>query len=164
MDRDSIEQAIEQLYRLYYQPVLRHLERLVRQHESAEDLCQETFLRAFKHWDHLRDTTCVRNWLYRIATNTAVDYLRRQHRISVTTLYEETIRTTIAPVQAQWEDAEPVWEALRQVPAHYRLPLVLQTVGGYTLDDIATVLGCVPATIKTRVHRARKHFRQYYTT
>jgi RNA polymerase sigma factor (sigma-70 family) len=69
MDRDSIEQAIEQLYRLYYQPVLRHLERLVRQHESADDLCQETFRKAFKHWDHLRDTTCVRSWLYRIATN-----------------------------------------------------------------------------------------------
>jgi RNA polymerase sigma-70 factor, ECF subfamily len=161
---NSIEQAIEQLYRLYYQPVLRHLERLVRQHESAEDLCQETFLKALKHWDHLRDTMCVRSWLYRIATNTAIDYLRRQHRINVTTLYEETIHTTIAPAQAQWEDAEPVWKALRQVPAHYRLPLVLQTVGGYTLDEIATVLGCVPATIKTRVHRARKHFRQHYTT
>jgi RNA polymerase sigma-70 factor, ECF subfamily len=163
MDRDNIEQAIEQLYRLYYQPLLRHLERLVWQHESAEDLCQETFLKAFKHWDHIRDTTCVRSWLYRIATNTAVDYLRRQHRISVTTQDEETMRTTIAPEQPQWEDAEPVWEALRQVPAHYRLPLVLQTVGGYTLDDIATVLGCVPTTIKTRVHRARKHFRQHYT-
>ena len=120
MDRDSIEQAIEQLYRLYYQPVLRHLERLVRQHESAEDLCQETFLRAFKHWDQLRDTTCVRSWLYWIATNTAVDYLRRQHRISVTTLYEETIRTTIAPIQAQWEDAEPVWEALRLIAFHHQ--------------------------------------------
>src|SRR5687767_9972374 len=125
---NSIEQAIERLYRLYYQPVLRHLERLVGQHESAEDLCQETFLKAFKHWDHLRDVTCVRRWLYRIATNTAVDYLRRQRRINVTTLSEETVHSTIAPAQAQWEDAEPVWEALRHVPAHYRLPLVLQTI------------------------------------
>jgi DNA-directed RNA polymerase specialized sigma24 family protein len=49
--------------------------------------------------------------------------------------------------------------ALRQ----WSVRLVLQTVGGYTLNDIATVLGCVPATIKTRVHRARKHFRQHYT-
>ena len=43
LDRDSIEQAIEQLYHLYYQPVLRHLERLVRQHESAEDLFKRHF-------------------------------------------------------------------------------------------------------------------------
>jgi RNA polymerase sigma-70 factor, ECF subfamily len=161
-DWQSIEEAIEQLYRQYYQPVLRHLERLVRQHQSAEDLCQEAFLKALKHWDQLRDTTCVRGWLFQIATNTAVDYLRRQRRIRVTTLDEERMRTTIAPAQAHWEDAEPVWDALRQVPVHYRLPFVLQTLGGYTLDEIATVLGCLPATIKTRVHRARKHFRQYY--
>lgn len=163
MDRDNIEQAIERLYRLYYQPVLRHLERLVWQRESAEDLCQETFLKAFRHWDQLQDTACVRAWLYRIATNTAVDYLRRQRRTGATTLDEETLRTASAPAQAHWEDVEPVLEALRQVPRHYRLPLMLQTIDGYTLDEIAAMLGCVPATIKTRVHRGRKHFRQYYT-
>jgi RNA polymerase sigma-70 factor (ECF subfamily) len=162
MDTDSIEHAIEQLYCLHYQPVLRHLQRLVGQHESAEDLCQETFLKVFKHWHQLRDTTCVRGWLFQIATNTAIDFLRRQRRIRVMTLCEETIHTIIAPEQVQWEDAEPIWEALRHVPTHYRLPLMLQTIGGYKLDEIATALGCVPATIKTRVHRARKHFREHY--
>jgi RNA polymerase sigma-70 factor (ECF subfamily) len=160
---DAAVQTIEQIYHRYYQPVLRHLERLVQQHESAEDLCQETFLKAFRHWEQFGEMACVGCWLYRVATNSAYDFLRRQRRNSFMALLEEAAWVA-APIESRWDDAEPVRGALRQVPAHFRIPLMLQIIDGYSLDDIATMLGCLPATVKTRVHRARKHFRQHYAT
>jgi RNA polymerase sigma-70 factor, ECF subfamily len=160
---DATAQAIEQLYCLYYQPVLHYLERLVQQHESAEDLCQETFLKVFKHRDRLGEAACVRGWLYRIAPNTAYDYLRRQRRIAFMALQEEATWIASATMEIRWDDAEPVWDALRRMSAHYRVPLVLQSIGGYSLNDIAATLGCSPASAKTRVHRGRKQFRQHYT-
>ena len=160
---DATAQAIEQLYCLYYQPVLHYLERLIQQHESAEDLCQETFLKVVKHRDQLGETVCMRGWLYRIATNTAYDYLRRQRRIAFTGLPEEATWIAATPMETRWDDAEPVWDALCRLSAHYRVPLVLQSIGGYSLDDIAATLGCSPASAKTRVHRGRKQFRQHYT-
>jgi RNA polymerase sigma-70 factor, ECF subfamily len=160
---DATAQAIEQLYGLYYQPVLHYLERLVQQHESAEDLCQETFLKVVKHRDQLEETACVRGWLYRIATNTAYDYLRRQRRIAFTALPEEATWIAAISMETRWDDAEPVWDALCRLSAHYRVPLVLQSIGGYSLDDIAARLSCSPASAKTRVHRGRKQFRQHYT-
>ena len=160
---DATAQAIEQLYCRYYQPVLHYLKRLVQQHESAEDLCQETFLKVFKHRGQLGETACVRGWLYRIATNTAYDYLGRQRRIAFTALPEEATWTAATPMETRWDDAEPVRDALRRMSAHYRVPLVLQSIGGYSLDDIAATLGCSSASAKTRVHRGRKQFRQHYT-
>ncbi|HEU5099035.1 MAG TPA: RNA polymerase sigma factor [Roseiflexaceae bacterium] len=160
---DATAQAIEQLYCLYYQPVLHYLEHLVQQYESAEDLCQETFLKVFKHRDQLGEAACVRGWLYRIATNTAYDYLRRQRRIAFTALPEEATWIAATAIETRWDVAEPVWNALCRLCAHYRVPLVLQSIGGYSLDDIPATLGCSPASAKTGVHRGRKQFRQHYT-
>jgi RNA polymerase sigma-70 factor (ECF subfamily) len=81
--------AIEQLYQDYHQPIMRYLERLVHQHETAEDLTQETFIKALRNWQQLDQVASVRGWLYRIATNTAYDYLRRQQRIGFISLMSD---------------------------------------------------------------------------
>jgi RNA polymerase sigma-70 factor (ECF subfamily) len=161
---DATAQAIEQLYCLYYQPVLHYLERLVQQHESAEDLCQETFLKVFKHRDYLGEAVCVRGWLYRIATNTAYDHLRRQRRVAITPLTDmHKAIAGAAALETQFANAEPVWAALNHLPEHHRVPLLLQLAAGYPLHTIAATLGCNVNTIKTRLHRARLRFRQLYS-
>src|SRR3712207_3045731 len=89
--------AIEQLYHEYHQPIQRYLERLVGQHETAEDLAHETFIKALRHWDQHDPAAPARGWLYRIATNTAYDYLRRRQRVAMTPLTDEHATTCIAP-------------------------------------------------------------------
>ena len=152
--------SIEQLYQEYHQPILRHLERLVHHHETAEDLCQETFLKALRSWNQHDSSASVRGWLYRIATNTAYDYLRRQRRIVMTPLNHDVI---LAPqLETHQDDAEQMWTALNQIPDHYRVTLLLQFWAGYSLHDIATALQVNVATVKTRVYRGRVQFRQHY--
>jgi RNA polymerase sigma-70 factor, ECF subfamily len=154
--------SIEQLYTDYYQPILRHLERLVRNHETAEDLAHETFIKALRHWNQLDQVTSVRGWLYRIATNTAYDYLRRGRRVDIQPLTDDHAqRFTAPPIETRFDDAEPILAALHRIPEHYRRPLLLATAG-YDHKDIANALHSNVNTIKTRVHRARMQFRQHY--
>jgi RNA polymerase sigma-70 factor (ECF subfamily) len=156
----STTNAIEQLYTDYRPLIQRYLERLVNNRETAEDLTHETFIKAMRHWDE-HSPTYVRAWLYRIATHTAYDYLRRRRAIAISPLvHDET-----APGTA-WEsaidDAELILAVLRGIPDMYRIPLVLHSCAGYPLNDIAAALDMNVATIKTRIHRARAQFRRHY--
>ncbi len=155
--------TIEQLYHEHHQPLRRYLDRLVHDRATAEDLCHETFIKALRHWSDRDQAAGARSWLYRIATNTAYDHLRRQRRVALPPLTDEHETSVRAPaLETQFADAEPVWAALNHLPEHYRVPLLLQIGAGYTLHDIAATLGCNVNTIKTRGQRARLRFRQLY--
>lgn len=155
--------TIEQLYDDHHQSLRRYLGRIVHDRETAEDVCHETFIKALRHWNERDQAASARSWLYRIATNTAYDHLRRQRRVAMTSL-TDTLETSIhAPaLETQFADAEPVWAALNRLPEQYRVPLILQIGAGYSLHDIAATLGCNVNTIKSRVYRARLRFRQLY--
>ena len=118
------------------------------------------FIKALRHWNELEQAALARSWLYRIATNTAYDYLRRRRRAPSTPLTDEYEATSA--LETHFDDAEPVWAALNHLPDQYRVALLLQLWAGYSLNDIAAALGCNVTTIKTRVHRARMRFRQHY--
>lgn len=155
--------GIEPLYADYRRPVLAYLTRLVGDREAAEDLCQETFIKAMRGWDGRDPSASAVSWLYRIATNTAYDYLRRQRRIRFTPLLdaEDSAGETIA-LGSRLDEREPVLRALEQIPAMYRLPLVLHSYEGRSTQEIADSLGVSNSAIKTRLFRARERFRQVY--
>jgi RNA polymerase sigma-70 factor (ECF subfamily) len=160
---DSTVQAIEQLYRDYHQPILRYLERLVTNRETAEDLVHETFIKAMRHWDQHDPAAPARGWLYRIATNAAYDYLRRRRQITFTLLTDSQAAIGItAGIESRHDDAEPILAALRQLPEYYRTPMLLSLHAGYGHKDIAAALNSSVNSVKMRVHRARIQFRQHY--
>ncbi|MEN9933472.1 MAG: hypothetical protein RLZZ387_51 [Chloroflexota bacterium] len=155
--------CIELLYAEYQRPVLAYLTRLVSEREAAEDLCQETFIKAMRGWESHDPTASVAAWLYRIATNTAYDYLRRLRRIRFTPLVDtDEPAMEGAPLESRLDDREPVLRALDQLPAMYRLPLVLHSCEGRSTQEIADTLGVSNSAVKTRLFRARERFRQIY--
>jgi len=155
--------TIEQLYEAYHRPLLRYLERLVHQRETAEDLCQETFIKALRHWDEREASVSARGWLYCIATNTAFDYLRQQRRVRSVLIAADPAELPSEPAfAAHLDERETIRATLSRIQPHYRVPLLLHSFAGYKLKTIATALGCNLNTIKTRVHRGRAQFRQIY--
>ena len=155
--------GVEMLYEEYQRPILAYLTRLVSDREAAEDLCQETFIKALRSW-HQRDANAsVAAWLYRIATNTAYDFLRRRRRIRFTPLLDmEPPPTGSHSMESRLDEGEPVQRALEQLPDMYRLPLVLHSCEGRSTQEIADALGCSNSAIKTRLFRARERFREVY--
>jgi RNA polymerase sigma-70 factor (ECF subfamily) len=157
------EQCIETLYQQYQRPLLAHLTRLVSDREAAEDLCQETFIKAMRAWGQRDHNASVAAWLYRIATNTAYDHLRRRRRIRFIGLLDGDMHPTGAPsMETIMDEQEPVRAALEQIPPMYRLPLVLHSCEGHGTQEIADALGCSNSAVKTRLFRARERFRHLY--
>jgi RNA polymerase sigma-70 factor (ECF subfamily) len=160
---DTPDAIIGRLYQEYQRPILAHLCRLVGDLESAEDLCQETFVKALRSWAQHDPNASSVGWLYRIATNTAYDYLRRRRRIRFIPLldaermFEEPFGDESPP-----DKDEPVRAALAQLPERYRVPLVLHACEGHSTQEIADALGCTSGAVKTRLFRARERFRRVY--
>jgi RNA polymerase sigma-70 factor (ECF subfamily) len=143
--------------------LLCYLERLVRHREAAEDLCHETFIKVLRHWERRATLLSERAWLYRIATNTAFDYLRQQRRLKRILVDGDPADLPGEPAfAARLDEQETIRATLRRIPAHYRVPLLLHSYAGYKLKTIATALGCNINTIKTRVYRGGLQFRQNY--
>ncbi|MSR13711.1 MAG: sigma-70 family RNA polymerase sigma factor [Gammaproteobacteria bacterium] len=131
---------------------------LCRHREQAEDLVQETFARAWRAMDNLRDDRAARAWL--LVT------LRREHA----RLYERIrpAQTDIDPdsVPGLYRDLDSsteAWALRRQLallPIEYSEPLVLQVIGGYSGEEIASMLDLTPAAVTTRLFRARQQLRR----
>jgi RNA polymerase sigma-70 factor, ECF subfamily len=122
----------------------------------AHDLVQETFLRAWRALDHLRDTAAAKAWLITI--------LRREHA----RLYErktpqfadvdeiDVIDERDAHMPEFAGEENVIRNAIRQLDAKYREPLLLQVLGGFSCEEIARELAITPAAVMTQVFRARQ--------
>ena len=154
--------AVEHLYYEHRRPLLAYLARVVGDREAAEDLCQETFLKALRSWARHDPAASPVAWLYRIATNTAYDYLRRRRRVALAPLVEVDGLASVYMSWSGWDEGEGVRHALAQLPVRYRVPLLLHTCAGHSLTEIADALGCSHAAVKMRLLRARERFREVY--
>lgn len=166
--KDGDISAFEALFRRYERRVLNVAARMIGSVDDAEDLTQETFIRAHKRIRGYRGGRFC-TWLFRIAANLCVDYARR--RRPATCSLEDLVE------QADWqqsdggagdpEDAlirkefsESVWATLASIPPHYRVLLVLRHIDGMSYEEIARVIGCTRGALGVRLHRAREVFRQ----
>jgi len=142
--------------------------------EKAQDLVQETFLRALKSWDGFDGRSKPSTWLYTIATRACQRMERRRsgeprHMRPLEQLLPSG-ETTVVDLPAdedtplEWVERNDVIRAVRNaidsLPIHFRLPLVLKEVEEMSVEEVAKILGIKPATVKTRLHRARLLVRQ----
>lgn len=159
------EQAVGEIYATYGPMILRYLRRLIGSQETAEDLLQDTFIKALQRWEQLKTRDHVRAWLFRIATNTAYDTLRRQRRCPTTPLTALHLETLVADsIEPSYDELTPIWVALRRLPRHHRQVLLLQSFAGCSINDIVALLGWKEGTVKSRLHRARLRLRALYTS
>ena len=157
------EAGFEQLFQDHYKSIYVYLCRLVGDHKQAEDLTQDTFIKAYRALERLPAEANVRAWLYRIATNTGLDCLRRRRLISWLPLFErDTHPATQVSFAETTLESVAVQQALEQLPARYRVPLVLYACQSLSTQEIADILQCSRGAVKTRLFRARERFRRLY--
>src|SRR5262249_1813729 len=136
MDMTGVE--ITDFYQHYRQPLLAYLTRIVQNRDTAEELCQDSFVKVLRHWPQRNQQQDVRAWLYRIATNTAYDQLRRwRRRLSVPLSEAWDIVDEQSDVERQVSEALAIRIALAQLPAHERVALTMQLYQDRKLNEIA---------------------------
>ena len=162
-DEREVENAAN-IFKENYQRIFRYIMSMVRDTAEAEDLTQETFLRAYQRRDSLRDEGAQTAWLYRIATHVCLDrlrqYARRSPKESQADLDEIDVAEPDTPSLQQTlerdEMSECVQGYLNRLSDSYRAVILLHDMHDLTASEIAQLLGESLATIKIRLHRARR--------
>ena len=147
--------------------------RLTRNAADAEDLVQETFLRAFRGFHQFEEGTNLKAWLYRILMNTFInDYRKRQRQPQTVSdgevgdwfLYSKMAEAGAEPsAEAEVIEALPdeeVQEALSSLPEQFRIAVLLADVEGFSYKEIAEITGVPIGTVMSRLHRGRKALEQ----
>ena len=157
--------SFDQIYDEYKTPIYNYMYHLVGDREQADDLTQDTFLKAFRALPKMDANLKLSAWLYRIATNTAYDALRRRKLIAWLPwqdLDHEPADVESADPQEIYGTTELVRAALRRMPQQYRAALLLYTQEGFSYNEIAQALNIAESGVKMYLSRARQSFREHY--
>lgn len=161
--RTDTDALFEQLFREYRQPILNYVHRLVGDGPLAEDLTQRTFVKAYRALGRLPAQANRRAWLYRIATNTCYDHLRRRRLLKWLPLQEHDEKSlSESNPEHRITEKDAVQRGLAKLPPGERAALILYAVEGYSTAEIGAMLGISAGAVKTRLCRARERFRQAY--
>lgn len=144
--------------------------RMTRNSADAEDIVQETFLKAYRAYDSFEEGTNLKAWLYRILTNTYINKYRKQQRrpsevelgeLQDLYLFRRLGESSGASYSAEKEALDQfvdtdIIEALESLPESFRMPVVLADVDGFSYKEIADILDIPIGTVMSRLHRGRK--------
>lgn len=170
---DSV--AFGELVELYQDRVYNAVYRIVRRHEDACDVTQETFVRAFRSLDAFRGQSGFYTWLFRIGVNLAISLTRRRkdlallsdlgpdgHSMEPAAGSDPRLPDPETPLDAadRREQYEELWEAMQKLSVEHRTILVLRDIEMFNYDEIGEMLGLPPGTVRSRLHRARATLRE----
>ena len=158
-DTDSFNELILRWER----PIFALAYRTIGREEDARDVCQETFLRAFRALPGFRGQAKFSSWLYRIALNLCHDWIRRERRAAIVQAPENVDLMELAAAAEPSESIEDlitrsdqtraVERAMALLPDEQRTAIVLKEYHGLTFQEIADLVGCPLSTVKTRLYQ-----------
>ena len=155
--QDNDYGAYEQLYKMHVGRVFALCVRLCKDRDMAEDLTQEAFVQAWRKLSSFRGDSAFGSWLYRIATNRALSYLRKQkpflNSLDIDDVPETGYRETT-------DEQIGLEQAIADLPDGARAVFVLYSIEGYTHREISKQLGIAEGSSKAQLHRARHLLKQ----
>lgn len=173
--RQGRDRAYREMLSRYERPVFSLVFRMVRDRTLAEDLAQETFVRAFQALESYNPAYKFSSWIFKIANNLTIDHLRRRTLDTVSldggpdaTSADEVERTRVTvadPGESPHEFVENqelggiIEDAIASLRPEYRTAVLLRHVEGYSYEEIAEVMGVPLGTVKTFIHRARNELK-----
>ncbi len=163
------KRAFDLLVAKYQRKLFRLLSRLIRDPAEIEDVAQEAFIKAYRALPNFRGESAFYTWLYRIAINTAKNYLVAQGRRAPTQTETEiedaenfedgeALRTEDTPERMllSKQVAEAVNRAIERLPEDLRTAIVLRELEGLSYEEIAVSMNCPIGTVRSRIFRARE--------
>ncbi|MFH0990480.1 MAG: RNA polymerase sigma factor [bacterium] len=153
--RELVQMKMKQAYDLAYS--------FVNDHDDAEDITQESFVKAYQSMANFREDAEFGTWLYRIVTNTALDRLKQKKRKKNRTLsLDDSEVKTMAISHVNQDEMDlsiHIERALHELPTLQRAVVILRHYDGLSTRDVSKILQCSEGTVKTHLHRGLKKMR-----
>lgn len=162
--RAGDQAAFSALFEQFHAQILNYINRMVSDRPVAEDLTQDTFIKAWNALGGTRPDLAFKPWLYRIATNTAISHLRRRKLVQWIPFVggDEDLHPSNESVEGTVTRALDIDQALKRLPKHYVAVLLLRHYQGLSLAETANALNITENAAKLRLFRARKAFAEVY--
>ena len=166
----SREAAFDRLFEEFSAPIFNYVLRMVADRDRAADITQDTFIKAYRKLDSLTDDASAQSWLYRIATNTAIDEIRR--RRFVVPMSDDEARHARRPDLRPGPEAqvlstmvdERLQRALQRLKPNHRQCLLLSDLEDMSAQQIGEVMGLSYGAVRTLLCRARGEMRRQLAT
>jgi len=163
--REDRDRAFELLYTAYRGRIFTFLLRISGSSDTADDLAQDTFVKAHGAIGRLSGDQKLLPWLYRIANNTAIDHLRRRKRFAWlpwADLHGTSLEPQAEDTHAATRIRSEIGDVLRQLPPDNAAALLLHALEGYSYEEIAQIQGITMSAARSRIARARAAFKDRY--
>lgn len=155
----------DEIYRQYYKPVSKYINGFIKDRSLAEDLTQDTLIKVLRSLKEVDESRGLSPWIFRIARNTCVDYLRKR---KPDCLLEENMGCSVPQygcpenIILNNEVREKLKEALGMMGLEYRRVLLLRVFDDLSYSDIASRLKLKESAVKTMLHRGRRRLQKLY--
>ena len=170
--REGDETALAPLVEKYKRMVHRLAMQITKNHEDANDVMQETFIKVYQSIHTFRQEAAFETWVYRIAVNEALNFVKRRERrqesslettdeseFNTETLWKAKIKND-PEIQAEKAELRHwVTKAVNSLSLKHRIVVILHELEGLTHAEIASILNCSEGTVRSRLHYARKQLR-----
>lgn len=162
----TLVNTFDYLYQMYYQDMFYIAHNIIKDRHMAEDIIQETFIKAYKHQEKIIDRSKIKSWLRTIVIRTAIDMLRKEKRVQLSSIDDVHI-SLLSPLydcSLEEEVANNLYyNDIKQNIANLN-PILRDVIGlkvmhDYKDEDIAKKLNISLPAVKTRIHRARKQLK-----
>lgn len=168
--------GFDAFFERYEQPLYGYLRRMLPSDESALEIAQEAFFRAWQHFDELRCYDRPEAWLYRVATNLAISHLRRKRAFSFSQIFkrsgtesdpselvgEHELLADSLDLERQTAERDLIVRVLQRLPERQRAALLLRAVYGHSCAEVAQTLDISLPNARQTLSRGRERFRRLY--
>ncbi|MFC0273512.1 RNA polymerase sigma factor [Metabacillus herbersteinensis] len=157
--------SLEDLYQQYHSEIFRYLFKRVRHKETAQDLAQETFLKAFNGLASFKGQSSVKTWLYTIAHNSFINWYRKEMNYTYNSIdnfsfINENADQNPEEYLAKKVRQEQVMDTIYQLKEDFQHVIILREFQELSYQEISEVLGWKISKVKTSLHRAKLEFRK----
>jgi RNA polymerase sigma-70 factor (ECF subfamily) len=162
----SREAAFREVLRAFQKPLYWHIRRMVHDHDDADDVLQETFIKAWKGIEGFREEAKLRTWMYRIATNESITHLNRKNKRSLSPVEDIEDDVRHSGDEAALPDGDVIRErlnlAVETLPDKQKLVFQLRYFEEMTYEEMVEVLGGTEGSLKASYHHAVKKIEKYF--
>lgn len=159
--------AFKQIFDIYNKKIYRIAYGFVRNREDALDIVQEVFIKLFNSLKNFRGDSNLYTYIYRMAINTSIDYVRKTQRLRTSSLDLE-LPLQLPDSSKEWpenllfgkEIEEKIVEALNELTEDQKTAIILREIEGLSYDQISEIMGCSIGTIMSRLHYGRKKMKE----
>jgi len=168
LSKEGNQEAFAALVKKYKTKVFNLAFSLTHNRETADDMAQETFIKAYFSLSAFKSKSEFGTWLYRITVNNIMDFMRKEYRIKKVSFREDIENPFVQENEMRIKEKKIieerrrkfVHEAIQTLPEKQQVILSLRDIQGFSYEEISKILNISPGTVDSRIHRARKKLRK----